>query len=215
MKIKNLVLRMIRAAIGLVLFAFGTYLTVQADIGLAPWDAFAIGISKQFPITYGKATVVISLGILLVDFLLKERIGIGTIMDALIVGNALDIFMKVDPVSRMEQLWQGILLMTVGMLIMAYSQYLYMSAALCCGPRDSFLVAVGKRLRKVPIGAVNILILAVVLLIGYVLGGPVGIGTVYSVAGIGVAMQIVFSIVLFEPREIEHDGLTLKKNNIK
>lgn len=215
MKIKNLVLRMIRAAIGLVLFAFGTYLTVQADIGLAPWDAFAIGISKQFPITYGKATVVISLGILLVDFLLKERIGIGTIMDALIVGNALDIFMKVDPVSRMEQLWQGILLMTVGMLIMAYSQYLYMSAALCCGPRDSFLVAVGKRLRKVPIGAVNILILAVVLLIGYVLGGPVGIGTVYSVAEIGVAMQIVFSIVLFEPRKIEHDGLTLKKNNIK
>ena len=93
------------------------------------------------------------------------------------------------------------------MFIMAYAQYLYMCAALCCGPNDSLLVALGKRMPKVPIGFVNIGIMAIVLVIGIFLGGPVGIGTVYSVAGIGVVQQLVFNLLHFEPRETVHVGI--------
>lgn len=202
--IKDIIMRSLKAAAGLILFAFGTYLTVQADIGLAPWDVFSMGLSYHTPLTFGQAAMLISVIFLIIDILLKEKIGIGTILDAFLVGISLDVFEKLEPIKTSENLVWSLVLMTAGMFIMAYSQYLYMSAGLCCGPRDSFLVGIGKRLRKIPIGVVNIGIMAVVLTIGFILGGPVGVGTVYSVAGIGTVMQIVFNALHFEPRETSH-----------
>ena len=79
-----------------------------------------------------------------------------------------------------------------------------MSGCQGCGPRDAFFVGVGKRLPKVPIGAVQIIVQIAVLVIGYFLGGPVGIGTIIATFGIGTAMQIVYSIIKFEPRDIVH-----------
>ena len=204
MNIKNLVLRSLKAAFGLALFAFGTHLTVQANIGLAPWDSFSMGLSYHTPLSFGQAAMLISVICLIIDICLKEKIGIGTILDAFIVGMALDVFEILNLIPTSDNIIVSIIMMTVGMFIMAYSQYLYMVAGLCCGPRDSFLVGIGKRMRKVPIGVVNIGIFVVVLTLGFLLGGPIGIGTVYSVAAMGTIMQLVFNWLKFEPREIEH-----------
>ena len=90
---------------------------------------------------------------------------------------------------------------------MAIGQYYYMSAAQCCGPRDALLVGLGKRLASLPIGAVQAILLGVVLLVGWLLGGPVGIGTIVTTFGAGVVMQMVFSIIKFEPREVDHQSV--------
>ena len=82
-----------------------------------------------------------------------------------------------------------------------------MSAEQCCGPRDALLVALGKRLPKIPIGIVEVLLWSVVLLIGWLLGGQVGIGTLISTFGAGLVMQLVYSLIRFEPRELKHKGL--------
>ena len=96
---------------------------------------------------------------------------------------------------------------------MAIGQFFYMRSAQCCGPRDALLVGVGKRLNKIPIGFVNVILWAVVLLLGWLLGGPVGIGTIVSTFGAGIVMQIIYSIIKFEPRKIEHEDVfkTIKR----
>ena len=82
--------------------------------------------------------------------------------------------------------------------------WIYMKAGQCCGPRDSLLVGIGKRLPRLPIGLVEILLWAAVLLVGWLLGGPVGIGTLISTFGAGAVMQVVYNILHFEPRDIKH-----------
>ena len=95
---------------------------------------------------------------------------------------------------------------------MALGMWIYMSAEQCCGPRDSLLVGLGKRMPKVPIGIVEVILWAVVLLIGWLLGGPVGIGTLLSTFGAGPVMQLVYNLIRFEPRELKHkDVITVLK----
>ncbi|MBQ1331735.1 MAG: hypothetical protein IIY36_02285, partial [Lachnospiraceae bacterium] len=77
-------------------------------------------------------------------------------------------------------------------------------AGQCCGPRDSLLVGLGKRLPRIPIGLVEILLWAAVTLVGWLLGGPVGIGTLISTFGAGAVLQLVYWLIRFEPREVRH-----------
>ena len=98
-------------------------------------------------------------------------------------------------------------MMLIGFFIMGLSQVLYMKAGLCCGPRDSLLLACSRRIRKIPIGAVNVLILAVVLFAGWRLGGPIGLGTVLAVFGIGVMLQLALRLTKFEPKDVVHENL--------
>jgi len=142
--------------------------------------------------------------ILLIDVLLKEKIGFGTIIDAILTGNFVQAFNYINPFPENKNLWLGIAIMLIGFVFMALGMYIYMSAGQCCGPRDALLVGLGKRMPKIPIGIVEVLLWAVVLLIGYLLGGPVGIGTIISTFGAGLVMQLVYKIIKFEPRKIEH-----------
>ena len=194
----------VKAAIGLGIFSFGLYLTIMANIGLAPWDCLCMGLSMKAGLTYGNMSIIIAVIIVVVDIALKEKIGIGTIFDALLCGLYVDGFTALDIVGEQSGMISGIAVMIAGQFIMAFGQFIYMSAGLGCGPRDALLVAIGKRLRKMPIGAVNVIIYAVFLTAGILLGGPAGVGTVISVFGIGITMQIVFGILKFEPRNVSH-----------
>lgn len=205
MKVADIIGRSIKATVGLILFAIGVYLTIQANIGIAPWDVFTKGLSFQTAISYGKINIIVAVIFLFIDMALKEKIGIGTVLDAFVVGTTLDILEASQILPQSHNLALSLFMLMAGLFIEAYSQYLYMSAGLCCGPRDAFLVAVGKRLRKIPIGFVNIGIQVTVLVLGIFLHGrPVGIGTVVSVAGIGLIMQFVFNLLKFEPRDVTH-----------
>lgn len=205
---KKIVMQWGQIAAGLVVFAFGVHLTIYANTGLAPWDCFGMGISNHTFLNYGLSMTVMSLVILLIDLLLRERIGYGTIIDALLTGNLVQLYNNIDPLPENHNLWTGIAAMLIGYAFMALGMWIYMRAAQGCGPRDSLLVGLGKRIPKVPIGVVEIILWAVVLLIGWLLGGPVGIGTLISTFGAGAIMQLVYSLLHFEPREIRHRDVT-------
>ena len=202
-----ILLQMLQTIFGLFLFSFGTYMLIQANIGLDPWDALSMGISGRTPLSYGIAHTGVSVVILLFDIMMKEKIGYGTLFDALLVGNFVDLIAWVGPIQVQQGLLAGIIWMIAGLFVMAYGQFLYMSAGMGCGPRDSFLVGIGRRLYRLPIGAVEILILAVVLAAAFLLGGPIGVGTVISTFGVGAAMQVVFRTLRFEPRGVLHRNL--------
>ena len=194
----------LRIAAGLLVFSFGVHLTIYANIGLAPWDCLGMGIARHTPLNYGLAMTSVSVIILLIDLALHERIGYGTIIDALLTGNFVQLYNDLNPFPENHSLWLGILLMLLGFVFMALGMWIYMRAAQCCGPRDSLLVGLGKRMPGLPIGAVEILLWAVVLLVGWLLGGPVGIGTLISTVAAGAVMQLVYNAVHFDPREVRH-----------
>ena len=179
---------------GLIIFSFGVHCTIFANIGLAPWDCLAMGLSYHLPLNYGMTVTLISLIIIGLDLLMKERIGCNTVQ----------FISDINPLPLNQGALTGIPIMLLGFVFMAVGQWIYMSGAQCCGPRDALLVGLGKRLPKVPIGLVEVGLWAVVVLVGWLLGGPVGIGTLVSVLGAGLVMQLVFRIVHFEPRDVRH-----------
>lgn len=201
---KKIIAGWCRIVAGLIVFAFGVHLTIYANIGLAPWDCLGMGIAGHTVLNYGLAMTAMSVVILLIDLLLRERIGYGTVIDALITGNLVQLYNNINPFPENNDMWLGIAVMLIGFVFMAFGMLIYMKAAQCCGPRDSLLVGLGKRMPGIPIGIVEIILWAVVLLLGWLLGGPVGIGTLISTFGAGAVMQLVYSLVRFEPRSIRH-----------
>ena len=201
---RTIVLQWLEIVLGLLVFSLGCHLTIYANIGLAPWDCLGMGIAKHTPLNYGLAMTTMSVAILAIDLAMKERIGFGTVIDALLTGNFVQMFNDLNPLPGNHSVALGVVLMLPAFVIMALGMWIYMRAAQCCGPRDSLLVGLGKRLPKWPIGAVEILLWSVVLLFGWLLGGPVGIGTLLSTFGAGAVMQVVYNAVHFDPRDVRH-----------
>lgn len=202
-----ILLNMLIAAVSLFVNGFGLYLTIRANIGAAPWDVLNLGIAKTFGILYGTASISVSLTILLIDILMKEPVGIAMFIDAIVVGKAVDFFNWLDPIPPCKSLLTGIPLMIAGLFVLAYTQYTYMIASLGCGPRDTLMVGVAKRVKRIPIGVVSIAILSTATLVGWLLGGPVGIGTLICAFGAGPIMQLAFHTVHFDATTIHHQRL--------
>ena len=205
--VKAIALNMLIAAVSLFVNGFGVYLTIQAGIGASPWDVLNLGLSKSLGILYGSASIMVSVTILLIDIVLKEPIGIAMFIDAIVVGKSVDFFNWIHPVPTCQSVFTGIPVMIIGLFILAYTQYTYMIAFLGCGPRDTLLVGLAKRFKMLPIGAVSIGLLSTATLIGWLLGGPVGIGTLISAFGTGPIMQMAFRSVRFDATGICHQRL--------
>ena len=196
------------AFISLFINGLGIYLTIRANIGVSPWDVLNLGVSKTLNISYGNASVSIAFTILLIDILMKEPIGLAMIIDAITVGKAVDFFNWLNLVPNPRTLIGSIIMMIIGLFIIAYTQYTYMYAALGCGPRDTLLVGLKKRIKKIPIGVVSISLLTIVTLTGYLLGGQVGIGTLICAFLAGPIMQFSFESVKFDATKIKHQNIS-------
>ena len=199
---------MLIAAVSLFVNGFGIYLTIQANIGVAPWDVLNLGISKTLGILYGTASIAVSCTILVIDILLREPIGIAMFIDAIVVGKAVDFFNWTGIVPPCTSMLTAIPVMVLGLFVLAYTQFTYMIASLGCGPRDTLLVGLAKRVKRVPIGAVSIALLSTATLIGWLLGGPVGVGTLICAFGAGPVMQLAFATVRFDATGGRHQRLT-------
>ena len=204
---KGYSVRLVKLVFGLFLFALGSFLTIQANIGLASWEAFSMGLAYLTDQTYGNILIISGFVILLVDVALKEKIGFGTILNTILIGTFVDLIQAVDLIPQMNNFFSGILMLLLGQLSICIGSYFYIGASLGCGPRDALMVALGKRLPKVPIGIVRGVIEGTVLLIGWLLGAKVGIGTVISVFGISFILEVTFNILHFDVTNIEHESI--------
>ena len=203
-----ILLNMLVAAVSLFVNGFGVYLTIQANIGAGPWDVLNLGLSKTLGILYGTASIAVSCSILAIDIILREPIGIAMFIDAVVVGKSVDFFNHIHAVPACASPLTGVPVMLIGLVILAYTQYTYMAASLGCGPRDTLLVGLAKRVRKIPIGAVSVALLGLATLIGWLLGGPVGLGTLICAFGSGPVMQLAFRSVGFDATNVRHQHLT-------
>jgi uncharacterized membrane protein YczE len=195
------------AAFSLFVNGFGIYLTIRANIGAAPWDVLNLGLSKTFGILYGSASIAVAGTILAIDVIMREPIGLAMFIDAVVVGKSVDFFNMLDVVPECRSLLTGIPMLVLGLIVIAYTQFTYMAASLGCGPRDTLLVGLAKRLKSVPIGAISIALLSSATLTGYLLGGPVGFGTIISAFFAGPIMDLAFRSVHFDATKIRHQRL--------
>ncbi len=204
---KGIVLNSLIAILSLFVNGFGIYLTMKANIGAAPWDVFNLGLSKSLGILYGTASISVSIVILLIDISMKESIGIAMFIDAIVVGKSVDFFNYVDLVPTPTSLPVSIVMLFAGLFVLGYTQLFYMKAALGCGPRDTLLVGLKRHLPKIPIGVISIALLGTATLIGYLLGGPVGIGTIICAFFQGPIMALAFKTLHFNATGIKHESL--------
>ena len=215
MQRKEEIKKIIKTAFGLFIFSFGEYLTILGNVGLTPWDSLSMAITNFVPLTFGQVHVGSAIIIMFIDLAMKEKIGIGTILDALLVGTFVDMWTAVLPFSEVSSKPLGYCLLIVGFFGMALGQAVYMAGGLSCGPRDTLLVGIGKRLKKLPIGLVDIIIKVSLVIIAFLMKGPIGIGTLLSMVGMGTCMQLVFGLLKFEPRDVVHEGIVETIKNLK
>ena len=193
---------------GLTILSFGTYLTIQAGIGVGSWDCLSLGLAGKLGMEYGNANLIISITVILLDIIMKEKIGLGTVLNGIFCGKIVDVFNWLNIVPMISgNMLMSIVVVAVGMVFEAFGVIYYMKPSLGCGPRDTFKVGIGRHVRKIKIGTVGIAINMIVLLCGWILGGPVGIGTVMNIFCYGVIENVVNAIMKFEPRDLVHQDI--------
>ncbi|NCB30157.1 MAG: hypothetical protein EOM66_01970 [Clostridia bacterium] len=198
--------RFIRLIFGLFLYGLGCFLSVQANVGLAPWDAFAMGVTNITGVTLGTSVILVGAAILVLDLFLKEKIGMGTVLNTILIGTFVNMIESWGLIPRLQSFLPGVLLLLLGQVSLCVGSYFYIGAGLGCGPRDALMVALGKRLSRIPIGVVRGMLEGGVLLVGYLLGAKVGIGTVIAVFGIGFILEWTFRLLRFDVKAVCHES---------
>lgn len=211
----NYVIRFLRVIFGIAIYGTGVFMTIQANLGLSPWDALNMGINYATGLSFGNASVIVGLFILAADVLLGEKIGIGTLINTVMIGKMVDLFNYIDLLPKMNGFFSGIALLLSGQILICFGMYFYIGAGLGSGPRDSLMIALHRKLPRVPIGLARGLVEGTALLIGWLLGAKVGIGTLIAVFGIGFIMQGVFALVHFDPKTIRHENVMETINLIR
>lgn len=192
-----------RLILGILLYALGIVLSINANLGVSPWDTFHQGISNLVNITFGQASIAVGFIIVLLNLYLKENIGIGTILNMVLIGIFIDLIMYYNLIPIMDSLIPGLIMIILSMFVIALATYCYIGAGFGSGPRDGLMVGLTKKTGR-PVGLIRGLIELAVLIIGFLLGGKVGIGTVILAFGIGPIVQFTFNKLNFEVGDVEH-----------
>jgi uncharacterized membrane protein YczE len=179
--------------VGLFLFGAGIVLLLESELGLSPWDVLNQGISEHTPLSFGTANIVVALGVLVLARALGARIGPGTVANAVFIGLMVDGLLAIDAIDSLSgsPLAARIVFMVAGVLVIGIGSAFYIGAGMGAGPRDSLMLVTARR-TGVRIGVARATIEVVVTVIGFALGGTVGIGTLAFAFGIGPAVELSF-----------------------
>jgi uncharacterized protein len=186
--------------LGLFLFALGIVLLLESELGLSPWDVLNQGLAEQTPLTFGAANVLVGLIVLVIAWRLAAKIGVGTVANAVLIGIFVDLLLAVDAIEELADaaLPARIGLLAAGIVAIAVGSAFYIGAAMGAGPRDSLMLVLTKRTGW-RVGVIRTLLEGSVTLVGFVLGGTIGIGTLVFAFGIGPAIEASFRLLAASP----------------
>jgi uncharacterized membrane protein YczE len=194
--------RSVQLLVGLFLYGIGIAFIVRGEIGAAPWDVLTQGIARHVPLSFGAITVLTSVVVLLFWIPLRQKPGIGTVLNALLVGPAADVGFLLIPTG--QALWLRIIFFAIGLTLLAAATGLYIGAQFGPGPRDGLMTGLHRRTGW-RIWIVRTGLEVTVVVIGWFLGGNVGIGTLAFALLVGPLCQFfmrIFAIRLEAPRPV-------------
>jgi uncharacterized membrane protein YczE len=177
--------RVVQLVAGLVLFGLGIGLMLQSGLGVPPWDVLHQGLAEQFGLTVGAWSIIVSFLVLLAWLPFSERYGLGTLLNALIIGVIIDLAVYIFP--EPETVWLDAVMLCAGILTIAVASGMYIGANLGPGPRDGLMTAISRR--GYSVRRTRWAIEIVVLIVGILLGGTFGVGTIAFALFIGPLVQ--------------------------
>ena len=177
---------------GLTLFGLGEGLLIVSAAGASPWSVLAQGIYLNVGFSVGIITILISVAVLFLWLPLKQKPGIGTILNALIIGLMIDVCIKFVPTP--ENYISQLLLAIIAVLTVGLGGGIYLVGNLGAGPRDGLMIGLQQK-TNLPIAAVRAFLEITVMSIGWYLGGTVGVGTLLFAFGIGPAVALGLFLV--------------------
>jgi uncharacterized membrane protein YczE len=172
---------------GLFLCALAIGMMIRADLGLGPWDVLHQGLSVATGISIGLASILVGVAVLFLWLPLRERPGLGTILNVITIGLVLDLVLSLT--STPEALWVRWILLMTGPPVFSVGVGLYIGAGVGSGPRDGIMT--GLERRGVPVALSRTTLELTALGVGWTLGGTVGVGTIYFALAVGPIMQAV------------------------
>jgi uncharacterized membrane protein YczE len=183
----NFVIRFLTLNLGLFIYGIGIAMMVHASIGLAPWDVLAQGISKQTGLSFGQSTIAVSVMVLLAWIPLRVKPGIGSILNAILLGVFADFWLPLMP--RLDGYVFQLIWFVLGLVVISFATGLYISCGMGKGPRDGLNTGIAQRF-KLPFWQARSLVEVVVVLVGFMLGGQVREGTLIFAFAIGYLNQL-------------------------
>jgi uncharacterized membrane protein YczE len=184
--------KLARCITGLAFFGFGIALFLRANLGLAPWDIFHKGLSKKLDISIGLVIVGVGLLLLLLWIPLRQRPGVGTILNAIEIGLVVNLTKPL--IGEPDQLIIRALMVIAGVLVIGLGSALYIGAGLGSGPRDGLMLGLSKyaiRGHQISIRVARTAVELTVMVAGLLLGGSIGVGTLIFMFGIGPLVQLI------------------------
>jgi len=159
---------------GLICFGLGVAVSVKVKhLGLHPWDVLNVALFEKFGFTIGTWSIVVGLLLIGISLLVsKKYVNIGTFLNALLIGPIMDFFLWLDILPDASHNWTDYLLLIVGIIVIGIGGGLYVSGGVGAGPRDGFMLSMSER-TGLSVSKARILVESIVLVIGYLLGGPV------------------------------------------
>lgn len=198
-------LRLLRLFLALVLYAVGVVLTMEANIGYASWEVFHAGLSNVFGMQIGTISIFVGLALCIISVMAGEKIGLGTLCNMIFIGLFINILLAVDAFPTLTNFYFGTLQMIVGLFVIAIATYYYISSGFGAGPRDSLMVVLTKK-TKLSVGVCRSGLEILIVIIGALLGGSFGIGTILAAVLIGFCMQLTFKAFRFDPTTVVHEN---------
>ena len=195
--------RVVQLVGGLVLFGTGLWLGLQAALGVGPWDVLHGGLSERLGTPFGLTSIAVGVVVLLLAVWSGVRAGLGTVLNVIVVGSVIDLLLAMPVLDGLDDgpLAVRLPLVVLGILVVAAGSALYLGAHLGPGPRDGLMVAIAQRTGW-SVGTSRGVLECTVLLLGVLLGGPVGPGTVVFALGIGPAVQLAFRVLRQTPARL-------------
>jgi len=195
---------------GLFLFALAVVLILESKLGLSPWDVLNQGIAKHSPLSFGFANVAVAVVVLGIAWSLGGRPGVGTVMNALLVGSFIQLLTSLDSVQDLahDGLAARIPLLAAGIALIGPASAFYIGADLGAGPRDT-LMLVGARRTRFRVGVVRGALEVCALAAGIVLGGTFGVGTVLFALLVGPCVEASFATLARTPLAVSTSGSEL------
>ena len=187
--------------IGFLLYGLALALVIRADLGTSTWLVFEIALAEIFRITIGRMTVFVGFTVLILALAMREKVGWGTLGNILSIGPWLDLCLSLLPPISGNLILQ-LLFFFAGILVQGIATAVYIGVDAGAGPRDSMMLAI-HRVTGVSIRLARGALEALVVLVGWLLGGPLGIGTVVFALLIGPSVQWAFKLFNVRPHKPE------------
>lgn len=182
-------IRVIVFVLGIFIMALGAASIIRANLGVATWDVLHIGLSKLTGLSVGRWVQIIGiLMVLLTAFLEKKRLAIGSIVNIVMVGFFLNLILDSGAIPSFTKIFPRILLLFIGIILMGTGSGMYVSSRVGAGPRDGMTLFIANKF-SVSVGLSRTILEVMALISGWLVGGPVAIGTFITVPLIGPVMQ--------------------------